>query len=241
MSNWMAFLETEAWSQDVDIALAKSENYTALSQTAHQITSKQTSLLPREAEQLSLQAQKFSQILQKLMIRRTSDSKWFNSKILYLPKSTRQDITCHLSTTYEETCQFPTEGPTTRLVGRSYTSKIKIQRYPKPKVAAKFCFRMYFACQSRVQVTIIGTRCIGLLSPKECEAWFTHRRQKHLTLQLSNRSVGLSNLSGLLRCAVMATFQPMHSRGDNSLISSFAMTFVGEHGELSFWIMDADR
>lgn len=31
----MAFLETEAWSQDVDIALAKSENYTALSQTAH--------------------------------------------------------------------------------------------------------------------------------------------------------------------------------------------------------------
>lgn len=46
MSNRMACLKTEARSQDVDLALAKSENYTPLSQTVHWITSKQTSSLP---------------------------------------------------------------------------------------------------------------------------------------------------------------------------------------------------
>ena len=92
---WMGTLRTPSWSsKDSPLIPANEFNFDRMSSRVQSITSKQRKLNTRERKLLQNDANTFSDILSRLMIRRVTEDRWFDMPLVQLPPTTHLDIQC---------------------------------------------------------------------------------------------------------------------------------------------------
>ncbi len=100
LQQYLKVMESSSWATDQVLSLATEVNFKALIKDYREAsTSKDMKKKKRDV------ATKFSHILTKIMIRRTSDSKWFEDSIAVLPNHYHRDVDCSPDHTYDHYIQ----------------------------------------------------------------------------------------------------------------------------------------
>ncbi|EER22853.1 SNF2 family N-terminal domain containing protein [Coccidioides posadasii C735 delta SOWgp] len=95
MLSWMTILATAGWENDARLQFAQHDQWKTLSARVQLLISKKQLSRTDQIEFRSA-AHQFGQVLECLMIRRTTETSWFNKPIMELPPNRHHDVLCSL-------------------------------------------------------------------------------------------------------------------------------------------------